>query len=362
MTPQQPLKMLKYSEYTRYAHEEIESTNFYLLKNISLLSTAMLALALAALMITGAALNIVIFCATTFALHLSLCVIVHARAEQIIGHMRVVHAITLGYLWSLLLFSAYFCTYGTANIPGVFFAPIVIVLTMVFILPVWQGVASICGATIVFVWMSFLAKAHGIFMEDLLIALSAVIFSLTALYELYIVRIREYHLQSELMRRSSTDGLTGLMNKITAETSAKEYLQQYADEQSSALMVIDLDQFKLVNDQMGHQAGDEALESFGETLLKLFRTQDIVGRVGGDEFLVLMKNIDDPEMVVRRAEVICESASVIHIKGFGRSLSCSIGIAMCPYHGKDYETLFGIADEQLYMLKRNAKALTRALN
>jgi diguanylate cyclase (GGDEF)-like protein len=360
MATQLPANPTQNQNYTQYAREEIENTNFYLLKHISMLSTALLALALAALMLTGAVLSTVVSCAVTFMLHMSLCVVVHSRSEEIIRHFRAIHVLTLFYLGSLLALTAYLSAFGTGNQPGVFFAPIVIVLTMIFILPAWQSSVTLSLASVLFVWMSSLAKTYAVFHTDLSIAGATVLFGLIAIYEFYMVRIREYHLQSELMKRSSTDGLTGLMNKITAENSAREYLEQHASEQSAALMVIDLDQFKLINDRMGHQTGDEVLEAFGETLLNLFRSQDIIGRVGGDEFLVLMKNIGDTEMVVHRAEVICESANNILLKGYDSRLSCSIGIAMCPIHGMDYDTLFSIADEQLYMLKRNAKNLAQA--
>ena len=69
--------------------------------------------------------------------------------------------------------------------------------------------------------------------------------------------------------------------------------------------------------------------------------------------MVLMKNIEDPEMVIHRAEAICEAVRETKLKNLNCALSCSIGIAMCPYHGTDYDTLFNTADEQLYMMKRN---------
>ena len=120
-------------------------------------------------------------------------------------------------------------------------------------------------------------------------------------------------------------------------------------------MVIDIDQFKLINDLMGHQAGDEALEVFGETLLRLFRTQDIVGRIGGDEFLIVMKNVEDMEMIVRRADAVCAAVRDTRLKHFDHALTCSIGIALCPKHGVTYHALFSQADKQLYQLKRDGK-------
>ena len=154
---------------------------------------------------------------------------------------------------------------------------------------------------------------------------------------------------------SSTDSLTGLMNKYATETSARHYLEQASTLRDSALFVIDLDQFKLINDQLGHQVGDEALELVGNTLLRLFRAQDIVGRVGGDEFVALMKNATDPNMVKSRAAIICRAMRHTKLKELPISLTCSIGVAMCPINGRTYDELFTCADEQLYQVKRRGK-------
>ena len=119
--------------------------------------------------------------------------------------------------------------------------------------------------------------------------------------------------------------------------------------------MIDLDQFKQINDQLGHQAGDAALEIFGESLMKLFRANDIVGRVGGDEFVALMKNTGDRKLIARRAALICETVRRTRFRDTGITLTCSVGVAVCTEGNCTYDVLFSRADEQLYNVKRSGK-------
>ena len=89
--------------------------------------------------------------------------------------------------------------------------------------------------------------------------------------------------------------------------------------------------------------------------MKLFRSQDIVGRVGGDEFVALMKNTCDRKLIARRAAVICTTVRHTRLEKYTLSLTCSIGVAVCPTHGMAYDALFKKADEQLYRVKRGGK-------
>jgi diguanylate cyclase (GGDEF)-like protein len=342
-----------FREYYQNGQEQIDNTNFYALRRTSLITTLLLAGALILMFSTDQRWELEAPCALVLMLHLFLCVALHARTKALRERPSLIRILSLFFLLSMLTLAAYLSTYGMEDAPGVYFAPFAIVLTMIFILPAWQSYTALTLTTIYFAWMSATVKDTFTFQIDLTLAATTLLLGMIGITELYSVRLKEYRLRSELMRRSSMDALTGLMNKTTVETCARSYLEHYANKQSSALMVIDLDQFKQINDQLGHQTGDEALEAFGEALLRLFRSQDIVGRVGGDEFMVLMKNIEDPEMVIHRAEAICEAARETKLKNLNCALSCSIGIAMCPYHGTDYDTLFSTADEQLYMMKRN---------
>ena len=159
-----------------------------------------------------------------------------------------------------------------------------------------------------------------------------------------------------LQDRADRDALTKLLNKDAARKQAEEYLNQFAQGTSSALLIIDLDNFKQVNDQYGHLFGDTVLTKAAKEIRKIFRNQDIVARIGGDEFMVLLRGVSDRGLV----QVRCERLLTIFRNTFrngGQKLpiSCSIGAALSPEHGRTYVELFQRADQALYQAKNQGK-------
>ena len=162
-----------------------------------------------------------------------------------------------------------------------------------------------------------------------------------------------YQLESEL------DKLTRLYNKATMERVCRMKLKSFNDHEIHdsllALYIIDLDHFKEVNDTRGHQFGDKVLSEFSRVLRKQFRPNDCIGRFGGDEFVVIIDNLPRMEIVIRKAKQIKDVASKIVIDGIDTGVTASIGIAIAPRHGTDYDTLFKSADESLYFVKAHGR-------
>ena len=159
-----------------------------------------------------------------------------------------------------------------------------------------------------------------------------------------------------LREKAERDALTQLLNKETTRQTVSDAMSG-GEGELSALMVLDLDNFKHINDTYGHLYGDAVLTQVGAALKKLFRENDIIGRVGGDEFVVYMRGIPSKELLHRRCEVMLETFSAL----LGEmaptlNVSCSIGAAFYPHHGEDYMTLFRHADEALYRAKTSGKA------
>lgn len=155
-----------------------------------------------------------------------------------------------------------------------------------------------------------------------------------------------------LLERAEQDALTKLLNHDTARTQCEEYLRS-SSRTNCALLVIDLDNFKYINDHFGHMFGDSILKKAAAEIKKLFRTKDIVARIGGDEFLVLMKDVENHEIVKERCQHLISSINAIPLEHPSsiRS-SCSIGVAFAPIHGVLYHDLFLHADQALYRAKR----------
>ena len=159
-----------------------------------------------------------------------------------------------------------------------------------------------------------------------------------------------------LQDRAERDSLTKLLNKDAGRRQAQEYFSRFPEGMNSALMIIDLDDFKLVNDRYGHLFGDSVLTKAAREIKKLFRNQDIVARIGGDEFMVVMRGISDAALLRQRSQQLLQTFRNI-LQNFRHKLplSCSIGIALSPLHGKSYIELFRNADLALYRAKARGK-------
>jgi diguanylate cyclase (GGDEF)-like protein len=173
----------------------------------------------------------------------------------------------------------------------------------------------------------------------------------TAVYQDELDRHRE--LQAAL-DRAQTDSLTGLLNHRVIQEKVSAVLAQGPS--LSALMFIDLDNFKSVNDTLGHDMGDELLRRFSSMLRQEMRPSDLIGRVGGDEFIVFLNTIASREYAASCAQRLCTAMEALD---FGAALhvpvSCSIGIAVSPDDGQDYKTLVKKADTHVYRAKLAGK-------
>lgn len=153
------------------------------------------------------------------------------------------------------------------------------------------------------------------------------------------------------------DGLTGLPNRLLlSELLDAAIARAMRSKKTIAVMFLDLDDFKPINDKYGHLAGDIALVVLSERLKRALRASDTVARVGGDEFIVLAADIDDPRTAATVAEkLIAACRRSIDIQGAECRVGVSIGIALFPNDGLNSEELLRKSDEALYRVKRSGK-------
>ena len=135
----------------------------------------------------------------------------------------------------------------------------------------------------------------------------------------------------------------------------REYMEKYPDKQG-VLFVLDVDNFKKINDTMGHAFGDEVLRSLAVRLQSMFRATDIVGRTGGDEFMVFLKDIREISMIEREGRKIEQFFHQFEVGEYVKySVTASVGAAVFPGDGKSFEELYKAADNALYVSKRHGK-------
>lgn len=153
------------------------------------------------------------------------------------------------------------------------------------------------------------------------------------------------------MKQGTTDSLTLLKNRAECETLIKNILcRRTPDDPVCVMLMLDVDHFKQINDSLGHQAGDEVLGKVGEILRSEFREQDIIGRIGGDEFMILLPDIADEKNVPLIAARVAECISRISETLQGVRIGCSSGAVILSGRA-EYEEMYRLADEALYEAK-----------
>lgn len=162
--------------------------------------------------------------------------------------------------------------------------------------------------------------------------------------------------EMDLLLRAEKDALTGIYNQGATEQLIHNAIESGNENTLSAMMIIDLDNFKEANDLLGHANGDQLLEKTAETLKEMFKGGDVIGRIGGDEFMIYMRNLtsisDADEMA---GNIVKRVRYDLDFEGQPIRVTCSVGVAVYPYHGKTYEELFEKADRAVYTVKANGK-------
>lgn len=167
--------------------------------------------------------------------------------------------------------------------------------------------------------------------------------------------------ERNLMQRAENDLLTGVLNKKTMEEKVTECLKDIKGGYHYIFFMVDLDNFKNVNDNLGHIAGDQAIKDTADCLVKIFPKDAFVGRLGGDEFAVCAAyDAFDKESLIsfieKKANKICEANRRVYQNNDKEvHISSSVGIAVAPDFTDNFEMLYGMADRALYCSKNGGK-------
>lgn len=179
---------------------------------------------------------------------------------------------------------------------------------------------------------------------------------------LHIIGIQEDVTQKKLDQESikhmvNHDPLTGLPSlRLGKDRLEQGILSAQRHKMIMALMFIDLDGFKTVNDEYGHTAGDAVLKEIGSRIVTELRLTDTIARIGGDEFMVVLTNVKDPQAIDRVAtKILNKLQAPFYYQDITMSVGASIGIALCPLDGTTSEELLTKADQAMYSVKKSGK-------
>lgn len=191
---------------------------------------------------------------------------------------------------------------------------------------------------------------------------SSSLFAKLELEKLIHERARIISQRNEYRELSQIDGLTQILNRYTVEEKIRNYLTTKVEGQVSALLLFDVDNFKIINDTLGHIGGDEVLKIIAKAMNTTFLADDTIGRLGGDEFVIYMNNISiDTEV----AEEICqEKIQVLRdniqklVQHLSIEVTISLGTVLIKNNQQQFESLYQLADKSLYEAKNSGKNRT----
>lgn len=194
----------------------------------------------------------------------------------------------------------------------------------------------------------FDAVLHGIAM------LSVAVLMIRFVSEQYNQLILSLHLERQIRELANTDPLTGLANRRAIMEQLDTALEAYqAEGKHFGVALLDLDGFKAVNDELGHNAGDIMLQKVAERLSAAANTGDTVGRLGGDEFIILMHGVaHDNEISARATAMMAALCQPVEISSKRLTIAASLGFAHFPQNGQDIDAMLHFADTALYTAKR----------
>ena len=170
----------------------------------------------------------------------------------------------------------------------------------------------------------------------------------------YSIERKRYQVQLE--HQANYDALTGLPNRNLLHDRLRQAVYAQRNPRNTAVVFIDLDHFKFVNDSLGHSTGDKLLKGMSERLRTVLREGDTVARLGGDEFVLILNDQSNEEVIFRAMQrisaTVCEP---IQIEGKELYVTCSAGISLYPQDGPDVDTLLKNADAAMYRAKEHGR-------
>ena len=257
------------------------------------------------------------------------------------------------YAWIILTYS-YIDIIHNSESRCIFFPCAIIAFTAVYMDNFVETTWYKAVLTVIYGTMDYVLRPHYDVWKDITIAATAVIISCFCYYEIINLAADKGEDRKRLVQKSTTDLLTGVLNKLSFEERCNEYLVKRISGAKCVLFIFDLDNFKEVNDRFGHQTGDKVIKTFSQILQGYFHPNDVIGRIGGDEFMVLVMGEMPEGFTERRCRSVLHEFKTTQIDE-ASGLTCSIGIVEDTW-GRSFNQLYQAADEALYKAKAGGKA------
>lgn len=244
--------------------------------------------------------------------------------------------------------------YLTPGVPSTTFCVLLFALPMLITDRPYRLSILLCAVTAWFCVATITVNPPTVAQSDLVNSISFLALGIAVNVFMMNVKFKQVLHAAVVEQERDTDELTKLLTKAAAARAIGHFLESASEK--GALLVLDVDDYKSINDTMGHAYGDTVLRIVGECLREVFRQDDILGRFGGDEFVAFLPHVCDRSIIEPRIQRFVEMTGARVPAGVSAPrITTSIGIALYPMHASDYDSLFQCADEALYQAKAAGK-------
>jgi len=294
-----------------------------------------------------------------YALYIPAMLYIDFRARKLIRaktiQLRAARRLTLIMYALCMMEMILLSVFPHPDLPAVYLPLFLIIGPVLFILPVLEELLITVSGAAAFIVLVVLYKPASLWQHELFETVTALVMAICAILLMTRTRIQTETLKDQYFVMSRHDALTGIQNKAAGLTAAEQYLHEFRKPRKRfAVFFVDLDDFKKINDTYGHIEGDRLLRKIGAVLKSVCRKDDIVCRFGGDEFLILIKDLSGEDTAARKAEQIL--AALQNLSGREKyAISCSIGICYVAEGRGEIESYIRKADQALYAAKNKGK-------
>lgn len=341
--------------------EEIDLNNFVMLRGACLITPILFVIIyiLAGLMLRGWSATVYHYAFVPFCVLMLLYWLFNRHGNE----PRTPYTAALCVIFELMVMIPCMLIDTFANVSGTAqFIPLLLVaMPTLFFIQNWIQVTVLVFTEIAFVIITISLKKPFFYISDTVLSVFALLFSFGVLYLMNETRIKTYELSGHYRQLSQRDTLSRVFNKNYFLEQAEEYLSFTNPETNCVLIFMDVDDFKRINDTGGHELGDRILSSIGELLLSSFRNEDIVGRYGGDEFVVLLKFKYPPKEGFLETKLcsLRDSLKSSLKKRYDRDIDISMGVIYARSCKVELEQLLKLSDAAMYEAKKHKDTFFR---
>lgn len=342
-------------QYFADARNESARLNLRMLKKICifLLPFLLLAFCITPFIVSGWRISLPYILLTVVVIVFAVFSVLYSRRPNV--DTRVANTSCAAFIVLMFAMIFWIDIFVAPNFPASFTPLVMVMVPGIFILRFRVLVPLMALEEIAYVILTMEFKEARIAQSDIFTSIVGLIFGYLMAITIVQLRIQDNNAKREYQRRSMVDPITGILNKYSFEKSVRDTLEARDLSTDCALLRIDVDNMKRMNDELGMLVGDMFLENIAEFLTSIFRGSDIIGRVGGDEFMVFIRNMKGEDWLAGKCSRIQQELKNLSNENGNINMTCSIGAAVAGKNAVSFERMFTLADDSLYKAKTRGR-------